>query len=201
MELFFNVLISAIIQVLLFSLLPFIWWLITARKKEKYLKWIGIKKIENKKQVIIYSAITFVIFIILSIFILYSVKGIETATSKFYGLGFSAFIPVIIYSFIQTAGAEEILFRGFLLKRISNKFGFIAGNIIQSVMFGIMHGIAFFSVVSPIKAIIIILFTGIIGYIMGYINEKKANGSIIPSWTIHGLSNLFSSIVALYSLI
>ncbi len=201
MDLFFSILISAIVQVILFALLPLVWWFITARKKEKYLQWLGIKKIENKKQVTVYASITLVIFIFLSIFILYTIKDIETATSKFSGLGFSGFVPVIIYSFIQTAGAEEILFRGFLLKRISNKFGFMTGNIIQSVVFGMMHGIAFFSVLSLDKIIIIVLFTGIIGYVMGYINEKKANGSLIPSWMIHGFANLFSSIVALFNII
>ena len=36
---------------------------------------------------------------------------------------------------------------------------------------------------------------------MGYINEKKANGSIIPSFVIHMIANLVSSIISLFSLI
>lgn len=27
--------------------------------------------------------------------------------------------------------------------------------------------------------------------VMGYINENKAGGSVIPSWLIHGTANLF----------
>ena len=34
-----------------------------------------------------------------------------------------------------------------------------------------------------------------------YINEKKANGSIIPSFVIHMIANLVSSIISLFSLI
>ena len=52
-----------------------------------------------------------------------------------------------------------------------------------------------------VKTIVIILFTGIIAFAMGYINEKKANGSILPSWFIHALSNIFASIIAMFSLI
>lgn len=46
-----NKIISSIIQITLFSLIPFIWWLVTTRKKESFLEWIGLKKIdkENKK--------------------------------------------------------------------------------------------------------------------------------------------------------
>ena len=48
---------------------------------------------------------------------------------------------------------------------------------------------------------IIILLTGIVAYAMGYVNEKKANGSILPSWFIHALSNIFASIIAMFSII
>lgn len=52
-----------------------------------------------------------------------------------------------------------------------------------------------------LKAVLIILFTGVIGWIMGYINEKKADGSILPGWMIHALSNIFSGICAAFQLI
>ena len=32
------------------------------------------------------------------------------------------------------------------------------------------------------KAVFIIFFTSATAWFMGYVNEKKANGSIIPSW-------------------
>ncbi|MFI3173182.1 MAG: CPBP family intramembrane glutamic endopeptidase, partial [Eubacteriales bacterium] len=97
--------------------------------------------------------------------------------------------------------SEEIVFRGFILKRLSNKMNFTLANIIQSILFGLLHGVLFFSFVNPVIAFIIIVFTGAIGWFMGYINEEKANGSILPSWIIHGLSNLFSSIMAMFSII
>ena len=49
--------------------------------------------------------------------------------------------------------------------------------------------------------ILIITFTGVIGWFMGYINEKKSSGSMLPGWMIHTVSNLFSGIIAAFSII
>ena len=48
-----NELFSSIVQILLFTLIPFIWWLITARKKENFFSWIGLKKPVGDKKTII----------------------------------------------------------------------------------------------------------------------------------------------------
>ena len=131
----------------------------------------------------------------------YLVRDTETATSDYSAKGASAIPAVLLYAIVKTALAEEIIFRGFLLKRISAKFDFTVGNIMQSVLFGIMHGIMFFSSVGMVKAIIIVAFTGGIGWFMGFINEKKANGSIIPSWCIHSAANIFSALSSAFSII
>ena len=193
--------ISSIIEIILISSLPFIWWLISAKKKESFFNWIGLKKIENKRSALINTIVISLVFITVSIFTLYLIKDIETATSEFKGLGISAILPALIYAIFNTSLPEEIFFRGFLLKRLSNKFGFRIANVIQSIIFGLLHGIMFFSLVGIVKAMIIILLTGIIAYAMGYVNEKKANGSILPSWYIHALSNIFASIISMFSII
>ena len=126
------------------------------------------------------------------------VKNIDTATSEFHGLGVSGILPALLYAIFNTALPEEIFFRGFILKKIPSKFGFYAANLIQSVLFGLLHGTMFFSIAGMIKAMIIIVLTGAIAFCMGYVNEKKAGGSIIPSWCLHVLSNAFASFVALF---
>ena len=198
-----NKIISSIMQIILFSLIPLIWWLITARKKESFFKWIGLKKIEkeNKKSSVVNMLVIAISYLIVSFITIYLIKDIETATSEFAGMGVSALLPALIYAIFNTALPEEILFRGFLLKRIASKFGYMIANIIQSTIFGLLHGFMFFYVLGIVKTIVIIFFTGIIAFAMGYINEKKANGSILPSWFIHALSNIFASIVAMFSLI
>ena len=196
--------ISSIIEIILISSLPFIWfiwWLISAKKKENFFSWIGLKKIENTKTTLINTIIISLVFMTVSILTLYLIKDIETATSEFKGLGISALLPALIYAIFNTSLPEEIFFRGFLLKRLSNKFGFRVANVIQSIIFGLLHGIMFLSLVGIVKAMIIILLTGIVAYAMGYVNEKKANGSILPSWIIHALSNIFASIIAMFSII
>ena len=45
MNLFINKVISSILQIILFAIIPFIWWCITARKQQSFTKWIGLKKI------------------------------------------------------------------------------------------------------------------------------------------------------------
>lgn len=161
------------------------------------------KKIDNKnkKSTLINTIVISLVFMTISILTLYLIKDIETATSEFKGLGISALLPALIYAIFNTSLPEEIFFRGFLLKRLSNKFGFRIANVIQSIIFGLLHGIMFFSLVGVVKSIIIILFTGIVAYAMGYVNEKKANGSILPGWFIHALSNIFASIIAMFSII
>lgn len=204
MQLFINILISSIFQILLINIIPFIWWFCSVKnKKIGYLEWLGIKKIKNENRKIVYRLllIGIICFGILSIYILNMIKDVETATSQFNGLGFAGIIPALIYSFIQTAFTEEIFFRGFLLKRISHKFGFYIGNVIQSILFGLLHGIMFVNLATIFNTILIITFTSIIAYFMGYINEKKAGGSIILSWIIHGVSNIISSIISLFKFI
>ena len=201
MNLIISKLISSVIQIILFTIIPFIWWLITARKECSFFKWIGLKKADvSKNKTLLWIVCISAAFLILSVVILIFLKGVETATSDFSSLGMSAIPAILIYAIFNTALPEEILFRGFLLKRISNRFGFNAGNAIQALLFGLMHGIMFISSVGVLLAIIVIIFTGAIGWFMGYTNEKKADGSIFPSWSIHAIANIFSGICSAFSL-
>ena len=143
---------------------------------------------------------TSVVFLIVALWVLYSVRNVETATSEFSGLGVKAIPAILIYACFNTAFPEEILFRGLLLKRIANKAGFAIGNMVQAVLFGFMHGVLFFTSVGIIKAFLITLFTGLIGWFMGFINEKKADGSILPGWLIHSIANIFSGLSASFGL-
>ena len=203
MDLLMKKLTNSIIQIIIFSIIPFLWWLITLRKKMNFFEWIGLKKVNNIKENKLFAWIfsVLVLFLIISVFILYSLKNVNVASSEFTGLGIKSLPSILIYAIFNTSLPEEILFRGFLLKRIGNKFGFIVSNGIQSLLFGCIHGIMFFSAIGILKSMLIILFTGIIGWIMGYINEKKANGSILPSWFIHAVANIFSGIFYAFQLI
>ncbi|MCL2558008.1 MAG: CPBP family glutamic-type intramembrane protease, partial [Treponema sp.] len=89
----------------------------------------------------------------------------------------------------------------FLGKRLVNKFGFALGNIGQAIIFGLAHGALFTAAGAELLlAAIITLSSGLKGWICGYINEKLAKGSIVPSYLIHGAGNALAAILAMYSI-
>ena len=162
-----------------------------------------LKKVNNIKENKLFAWIfsVLVLFLIISVFILYSLKNVNVASSEFTGLGIKSLPSILIYAIFNTSLPEEILFRGFLLKRIGNKFGFIVSNGIQSLLFGCIHGIMFFSFIYPIIQPIIPV-NKIINILFKIpIAEKKANGSILPSWFIHAVANIFSGICYAFQLI
>lgn len=203
MNLFVSKVLSSVLQIIVFSLVPFVWWLVTARKKESFGKWIGLYKVEKSLvgDVLKFAAVTGVIFLGVSAYILYALKGMEgMATSEFNGMGISALPVVLVYAVLNTSLPEEILFRGFLLKRLAAKTGFGVANFIQCVIFGMMHGLMFVKVAGLFQGILIIVFTEAVAWLMGYTNEKKAGGSILPSWCIHAAANIFSGMAAAFLL-
>ena len=114
-------------------------------------------------------------------------------------MGVSGLGLILIYAIVQTGLSEELLFRGFLLKRLSGRWGFGIGNTIQALLFGLLHGVVLFNTIPVILVIAIIAFSATAGGIMGYINDKLGNGSILPSWFIHSLMNISSSLVVAFN--
>ncbi|WP_374018320.1 CPBP family intramembrane glutamic endopeptidase [Paenibacillus thiaminolyticus] len=198
-----SIMVSAVLQVGLFTVIPFAWWLVTARRHQSFLSWLGLKKpvIERKKRFYLQLLSIILLFTPTMLLLYVLVDSSDAAVSQFSGQGVSVLVPVFFYSFIQTGLSEEIVFRGFLCKRLSAKVGFSNGNIVQASLFGLIHGALFYSSVSLYAAIALAIATGGMGWLMGWINEKKAGGSILPSWFIHGCANLASSIAAMVSII
>lgn len=202
MSILISELIGAFIQVLLFILIPFIWWLISAKKKTNFLEWIGFKMVYHEGKwintilitigvVIVYGVLTTILMNIYS-------DGVTAAGSSFAGMGISALPTVFVYGFVRTGLSEELFFRGFLLKRISSKWGFVAGNTMQAIFFGALHGIPFgIATHNILVTIMLTLLPGILGWYQGWLNEKRCGGSIVPSWMLHGIIN---TIVASLSL-
>jgi len=205
MEKNIEIILSAVFQVLLFSLVPFIWWLITARKTVGFLNWVGLKKpkVENKKPFILWVSCLVMMFVGMTFLPITIVDSSVTAANQFKGFGLTLLPAGFAWGIIATGLGEEILFRGFLGKRSINKFGFNIGNTIQGIAFGLMHGVLFslLTDVSIGTVLIITITTGALGWVMGLVNEKYANSSIIPSWLIHGVGNFAVSIFAMLDII
>ena len=201
MNLLISKVINSALQIILFAMIPFIWWFITARGECRFLTWIGLKRPNDRewRKPLLWVAGISAVFLLVSIYVLYSLRSVKTATSEFSGLGVNAIPAVLVYAVFNTELPEEILFRGFFLKRIADRAGFAAGNMIQAALFGLLHGTMFFSLTGIVKAIMIVLFTGLIGWLMGYTNEKKAGGSILPGWCIHAIANIFSGLISAFA--
>ncbi|MBU3110232.1 CPBP family intramembrane glutamic endopeptidase [Clostridium lacusfryxellense] len=180
---------GTIMQFIVFSFSPFIWWLIKHRKQTTFFKWIGLfkpKKIVSNKGVIF--AIAGYMIILLITHIPTITKYTQPSANKYSGLTFEAVIPILIVCFIQNGVCEEVLFRGFLGKRFIAIFGVKVGNVSQAICFGIAH-VLFFSGDIMITYILLMITTSVGGWMLGYFNEKIFNGSIIPSILLHGLGN------------
>lgn len=198
---FIFIVISALLQLFAFTLIPLLWWLITDRKTN-FFTWIGLKKpsfTSSKLKIIAVIVLTAAIYIVLMFLIMTTMlSNTSSATNQFSGKGIAAIPAILIYAIIQTSLSEELFFRGFLCKRISNKFGFVVGNIVQSLLFGLMHGIPFGVASGDIVAgILLTLLPACIGFVQGWLNEKKSDGSIIPSWILHALMNILSAITVI----
>ena len=196
-------LLTAILQIIIMSFVPVLCWLIAVRKKESFFSWIGLKrpKLVNKKKFIVFAFITLLVGIVMSL-VLDPIlpDDIQLANERFGGQKIKALIPAIIFSFFATGLAEEILFRGFIGKRLCDKFGFFIGNTLQALLFGLLHGATMFQTLGTAIPLLVIAFTATLGWLMGYINDK-ASGSIIPSWCLHGISNLYASVIIMFELL
>ena len=188
-------------QVLLFALVPLIIWFITTRGKESFFTWIGLKKpvCGNPIKIILLTLAAASAYIgVMTLCVKLLPEGVTTAGSQFAGQGFAALPSVFFYSVLRTALSEEILFRGFFLKRIQNRFGFMTGNSVQALLFGLMHGIPFGLVTKNAAAFFLLtLIPGLMGWYEGWLNEKRCGGSIVPGWLLHSCMNLLTAILSL----
>ena len=196
-----NELIGAVVQVLLFALVPLIFWFVTARNKGSFCTWIGLEKPECKEpwKAVLLTGIVALLYIgAMAMCVRILPEGITTAGSMFAGQGISALPSLFFYAFLRTALSEELLFRGFILKRIQDIKGFSVGNTVQALLFGLMHGIPFGIVTRSISALFLLtLIPGLFGWYEGWLNEKRCGGSIVPGWMVHGCLNLLTGILSL----
>jgi membrane protease YdiL (CAAX protease family) len=202
-----SILISAILQVIVFTLLPFLFYLITHRTYRGFLNDIGMYKTDIIA--IMQACIASIILVglgILMIFISPDFKNLSTGRGTVPNSiiavkgGINKMAILIILAFIKTALAEEILFRGFITKKLIRRLDFNIGNLIQACLFGLVHVLLFLNIhgINSLFLIFSFSISGLGGYLAGYFNEKKGKGSIISGWLMHGFANLISYILFVF---
>lgn len=201
--------ISACAQILLFTLVPFIFFLFRKDKSVTFFKYIGLVRPSQK-------SITYVIggsllFVLAGIGVIFVDEGFKqavfspnsvTGKLRMMGLSGSSVAILLIIALLKTSFSEEILFRGFISKQLINKLGFTTGNLLQSAIFGLIHVLLFWILAKSglISLLFIFLFSSFAGWTIAYIKEKYANGSIIPGWIAHGLGNTLSYSIIVFIL-
>ena len=112
---FASELAAGILQLLIFSLVPFVWWAVSARGEGSFLTYMGLKGVstKNKWRLWLLVAMTFVAFAAASLFALRLLGNVATAVSAFAGQGASAVPAILSYAVIRTSLSEELLFRGY----------------------------------------------------------------------------------------
>ena len=196
-----NDFISAILQVFVFSIIPFIFFLFRKDKMVTFFKYIGLYKPTMKSITIAFIVILISITSMIGLALVndgikQAMHAPSSVTGNFrvMGLSIATMISLLIMALIKTSLSEEIFFRGFIGKQLINKLGFKTGNIIQATIFGLVHLILFGLLIktTTIALTVIFIFSTLMGWIIGYLKEKYANGSIITGWIAHGLGNTIS---------
>ncbi|GAA0703539.1 CPBP family intramembrane metalloprotease [Paraclostridium ghonii] len=188
---------NTISEIVLFSSIPFLWYIISKKKFKGAFKYLGLKK-TNKQNYFQALKITSLAYIF-SFSVIVIIKLIQGDVSlnpleSAYNSRIIIFIISLILFGMKAAISEEILFRGFLGKRLIYKFGFLKGNILQSIIFMMVH-IFSFSKLPTLEAILFLINSAIIGFVFGYIMDKKCDGSILPAMICHGAVNITTAII------
>jgi membrane protease YdiL (CAAX protease family) len=211
MELILSSITTAIGNLIVFSFIPLIWWFIKHRKNEGFFKWIGLYKLKLKSKwwVLIIFGVIYYFFYDFDYTQLFDQSTIENignsssvAVNAFSGIGVMAILPALITNFIANGLSEEIMYRGFLCKRLCNKLGVVKGIIIQAVLFGLMHNLLCILAGLDVGLwfhIVLFTFTGVGALLLGLLNEKIYNGSIVPSILLHGAGNFIASMLVAFA--
>ena len=211
MQLVISSITTTIVNLIVFSLLPIIWWFFRHRKETGFFRWIGFFKpqLKSKWWVLLIFAILYYFFYNFDFTQFVSPETLEyiensasVSANVFAGIGVAAILPAFIENFIANGVAEEILYRGFLCKRLISKIGLVKGIILQAVLFGLMHNILYILAglnVGLWYHILTFIFTGMGALLLGWLNEKIFNGSIIPGILLHGAGNFIASLLVAFA--
>lgn len=206
MEKFSEIFISSFAQfgvVLFICLLVFVAVRLIKKNQSSFFDFLGLRKPTGQMDktffyIFFATALFSVVNVILQFYFSPTFKSFLLSDTSPYGkilkdgFGLIQILSGLLYCFVQSAGAEEILFRGLFARSLFRNFGFTKGNIIQAFLFWLMHLLIFKLVtgewISWIQLYAFIVSFSL-GLILGFVNYRKGNRSLVPSWIIHGITN------------
>lgn len=202
-------LISSVVQVAIFTLVPFLFFLFRTDKTVGFFTYIGLYRAPVRSVAIV--ALVALLFVMVGTTLAITQPPIrmmmlspKSVTGQLHnmGLNFYSVLTAFLIAWFKTSLSEEILFRGFLARQLMARYGFVAGNLLQAVIFGVLHLLLFWLLTHApaIPLIFIFSFSTTAGWMIGYLKEKVAGGSILPGWVAHGLGNNISYLVVAFYL-
>ncbi len=110
-----------------------------------------------------------------------------SAQSQFVGLGLSASALALafLYGVVQTAFAEELLFRGLIAGSLSRRLSFAWANITQALIFLAPHFLIL-RFAPELWGVLPAVFIGAL--VFGWLRIKS--GSILGPWLMHAAGNV-----------
>lgn len=185
--------LSALLQVLLLGGVPFLGYFIYQRWRHtrtfaEVSKRAGLQL--GMPRYLVYSlvfALTGVILVVVWSPPLDLLIRQGSAQHQFVGLGLG--MPAITRAFlngvVQTAFAEELLFRGLIAGSLSRRLPFAWANVSQAFIFLLPH-LLILVVASELWPVLPLVFVGAL--LFGWIRIKS--GSILGSWLMHACGNV-----------
>jgi membrane protease YdiL (CAAX protease family) len=194
-------LISSLLQVLVFTLIPFIFFLFRKDKTVTFMQYIGLYKAPAKG--IMMGIAVSILFLLAGLLMVFTDDGFKevvlskgSVTGKIRAMGLSVYsvLTLLLMAWVKTSLSEEILFRGFIGKQLIRMMGFWLGNILQAMFFGFIHLLLMWRLLGTgfTTLMLVFFFSSFAGWAIGYVKVKRANGSIVPGWIAHGLGNTIS---------
>ena len=177
--------------------------LVRRRKETGFFRWLGFYRpaLKSKWWVLLVFAVLYAFFYNFDFTQLVSQETLDSVESSsavsanaFAGIGALAILPALIENFIANGVAEEILYRGFLCKRLCGKLGTVPGIILQAVLFGLMHNLLYIAAGLDVGLwyhVLTFLFTGVGALLLGWLNEKNLQWFDHPQYPAARLRELY----------
>lgn len=185
--------VSLIVTVFLFTAIPLLYYIIKNRSLRGFVRNTGLYRSgqRNSKSIFFYIAAMYLFsFVVFLVTVHLGGTGLDVSNISELA-PWEVFVYLILYG-LKTGVSEEILFRGFIAKKLIGKLGFRLGNVWQAAIFSTAHIITL-TMLMPLDIAARIIIALAYGWVFGFIMDKKASGSIIPCIAAHGIVNILST--------
>lgn len=193
MDLLTTLLVGVPAQVAVFTLVPLAWWLHGGRPEGSFLRWLGFTRVTDGRETAVLAAS---VVCGLGFFGGALISGTGPWTST--GTGVAVVLAVLLTAVLQTALAEEIFFRGFVLRWLGEKrTGPVVANVVQAVACGALRLVVHVMFVDrePANLLAALLLGAGAAFLAGWLRQRT--GSLLLGWAAHGAGNLLAGLIAL----